>query len=172
MTRTKIFLLVFLLGWTTGVAPTQVTAQDIEIDPFGWNFGSVELGSSESMFFELLSLGPVPLTVCMLEITESESMSSAESPFFSISLLPPLPDVIPPGDMITFEVTFSPTELGFQDAFLHIWSDATPPDSNLSFLLQGTGVSAGPIPEPSTLLLMVSGVVALLFLRRRRRPGQ
>lgn len=66
------------------------------------------------------------------------------------------------------DVIFTPTGLEACSAYLNIMSnDTIDPPGEYAFLhLTGTGVSAS-VPEPATLLLLVSDLAGLVGLKRK-----
>lgn len=76
--------------------------------------------------------------------------------------------MLEPEDTINVEATFAPTEVGFDDAYLLLFSNIP---GNHSFIpLQGTGVDAyTPVLEPVTVMLIGIGLVGFGIPRIRKK---
>lgn len=135
---------------------SSVHAENISVDPLEWDFGNVEIGTSQSVEFKLDSLGPTPLT-----ITNVNLIAGSPSPFLLTVGLPGT-TILLPGEYVSVEVSFLPIALGLFEADLNVLSDAASGNDNLFLPLRGTGVRASAaVPEPSLLLLLASGLIVL-----------
>jgi hypothetical protein len=170
----KMATLVLVFGCIFILSPTQGAAQGIDIDPMSWDFGDVLLGTSETMVFNIEATEESDTTIYVLSLIEEVPPNDTyqwETSFFSITSAPtsgPIkPFIIPGHTSINVEVTFAPTEVGFYDAFLWVMHNAPGIDSYMP--LQGSGVAEVPIPEPTTMLLLGSGLIGLAGFRRKIR---
>ncbi len=120
-------------------APPLVAAQGIDVSPDWWDFGDVEVGSSETVVFSATSQELVPLSVYSVEIVDDASGS------FTIVLGAPPPSVLLyQGESIDVSVEFAPSGPGAHTATMRIDSDAEPPDHRLMIPLQGVGFEDQP----------------------------
>ena len=157
--------------------PKLARGENISVTPLSWDFGVVDIGESVRHEFQILSMGPTPLTLNSLVFDDPTS------PFFVTGVVlnrPPLPpedltwplgtSVFLPGEFLDLEITYSPVTVGDHSTNLRILSDATPPDHDLDVALFGTGGPANVIPEPSTFVIWgVLGAAGIAYRRRGRR---
>ena len=126
------------LGLAILAAPLTVSAECIDVTPANWDYGDVEVGVNETQIFTLNSCADTEVYVSVIEITDDATGA------YTLSLAPSTPLFIPGGAFEEVEVTFSPTNLGAHEAFLHIRSDA--PEGHTYINLYGMGVSDEPEP--------------------------
>jgi len=110
----------------TAVTPGYLTA-----NPSSVNFGSLQVGSSQTQFESLTNSGGSSVTI---------SQATAIGAGFSLSGFV-APQTLSPGQSITFSLAFAPTLSGTASGSLSVVSDAS--DPSLSVSLSGTGTSAG-----------------------------
>ena len=144
-------LLILLLV----MIPISVSAQDhLEYSPNEWNFGKVEIGSSEIGIFTLTNVDGASVLVSLIGWTnENTSCVSHEfcDPFvLTNGAVPPNPPItIEVGGSYDVPVEFSPSSPGTYFAILHIRTNAAnAPD--LYFSIFGEGV---PEVEPPSELM-------------------
>jgi hypothetical protein len=109
-----------------GVAPGQLTVSPSNVD-----FGSVLIGSTQSMPVLVLNSGASAVTI---------SQVSASGTGFNTSGLP-LPLTLAPGQSATFTIVFAPQSAGTANGSVALLSDAVNPNLNLD--LAGIGVTPG-----------------------------
>ena len=156
-----------ILVLTLFAFPTISRAEMIGVVPDSWDFGDVQVGDSITRQFLISSLDEfTPLTI--------DSITIVSDPFsaFSITAIDPIPLEFhfddPP---IALSITFTPPSVGEFAAILQIDSNDIhnfPPDGLVEVPLTGR---ASEVPEPSSLVLGLTGC-AFGLLRRRRRGSQ
>ena len=110
----------------TAVTPGYLTA-----NPSSVNFGSIQVGGSQTQYESLTNSGGSSVTI---------SQVTASGNGFSLSGFV-APQTLSSGQSITFSVAFAPTLSGTASGSLSVVSDAS--DPSLSVTLSGTGTSAG-----------------------------
>jgi len=110
---------------------TAATAGFLSTNPSSVNFGSIQLGSSQTQYESLTNSGGSSVTI---------SQMTASGTGFSLSGFV-APQTLSPGQSITFSVAFAPTQSGTANGSLTFVSSASNP--NLSVSLSGTGTSPG-----------------------------
>jgi hypothetical protein len=119
---------------------TGVTAGTLTANPTSLSFGSVQIGSSQSLSETLTNTGGSTVT-----ITQATTTGTG----FAISGLT-LPASLGAGQSVAFTVSFTPSSFGSVSGNLAVTSNASNPTLNIP--LAGTGVTAGTLsPNPSTL---------------------
>jgi hypothetical protein len=94
LSKTKMMVLVLVLGYMFILSPPQVAAQGIDVDPLSWDFGDVVVGNLETTTFTISPTDPMPLTVeSVLFTTGSSSAFSFEG--FLLDGTTPITDVPP-----------------------------------------------------------------------------
>ena len=124
--------------------PFQVAAQNIEVTPTTWDYGGVELGTSEPMSFIIESLGPdTELRVDVITILDDDI-----GVFDIASIIPEItfPHYLDVGEILEVTVNFAPTGEGFASASLYIASNAHN-GTTLYIPLQGQGIVEEPTPD-------------------------
>ncbi|MCB0266773.1 MAG: choice-of-anchor D domain-containing protein, partial [Calditrichaeota bacterium] len=112
------------------------TEPDIAVSPTAIDFGQITLGANAATTVTIHNNGSADLNV---------SAISDPGGAFAITNLPTLTTLISPGNTATFDVTFSPAEIGATAASVNISSND--PDSPIvEIQLTGEGVAA-PIPD-------------------------
>lgn len=108
--------------------------------PASLNFGSVQVGSNQTLPESLTNSGGSSITVTQVNVTGSG---------FSVSGLS-LPLTLQAGQSQSFNATFTPTSAGSSSGNLAISSSGS--NSNVNVALLGTGLTAGALtPNPSSL---------------------
>ena len=110
----------------TAVTPGYLTA-----NPSSENFGSIQVGGSQTQYESLTNSGGSSVTI---------SQVTASGNGFTLSGFV-APQTLSSGQSITFSVAFAPTLSGTASGSLSVVSDAS--DPSLSVTLSGTGTSAG-----------------------------
>ncbi len=176
--KRRIWTVIGLLVSILILSPLLVSAEDLDVAPTSWDFGDVELGSSQSQIFTLTSLGPSAVWVYVVETTPT----ATDGPFcagglstdycnlhpeectacdFAVTFInKPLPIELPEDDAdhdgtVYVTVTFTPSGLGSREAFLYIFSnDSIDPPGMYAFIpLTGWGVDATDTSEMMADLL-------------------
>jgi len=123
-----MIMAISALAWAYG---------DIEVVPSTHDFGDVELGSSSTTIITVTNSGFLPLN---LDVS-FQAGSSSEFSFISES-----PLVLPSGESVDVQVTYTPSALGFSQAELAI--DWTNGDTGQEVVnISGVGIDAGILPE-------------------------
>ncbi len=104
------FLFVFLMLF----APLPALAENIEVTPEEMDYGKAWVGDPKAEVFVLESMGPTPLMVFSVEVTDDPTSS------FSITDMTPIPPELDPGETMDVEVAFSPTAEGNHSARITI----------------------------------------------------
>ena len=193
MIRSKIISIVSLCAiivlWHSSEA---LALGGINVTPFGWDFGDVVIGESAVQTFRVEHVSeeyPSEIWFYLAEIeddvTDTEPPSKDDLSAFNFTWgtssevgRPPLTvdsggfRLIGPVILneeferwVEFEISFTPSYVGFHDARLEILSNAIFPDLYLD--LSGNGSDINPVPEPCTMLLVGSGLMGLVGIRRR-----
>ena len=146
------------------LGPGWVSAQAIDVTPDSWDFGLVDLGTTETVEFQLESVvgGGADLTIFFVGITND--LTGA----FEITATDRILEAIPMGEFATVEVSFTPLDLGLLTADLHIVSNATRGNDDLFLPLWGTGRNPTVVSEPVTWVLFTIGLIGLNFARRKK----
>src|SRR2546425_2038589 len=119
----------------TGVAPGSLTS-----NPSSLGFGSVPVGSSQSLSETLTNSGGSSVTI---------TQATASGSGFSVSGLN-LPLALTPGQSFTFGAVFSPASAGGASGSISVVSNAS--NSTLTISLSGTGTAPGQLAvSPGTL---------------------
>jgi hypothetical protein len=169
----------------SGVAAVQ--AQDLSVSPTGWDYGSVLVGNSETVTFNLAAGPPTAVWVYQVVLNDAldfdppcanpfrwpddeRTYSFGAFSFGAITFLDAyqgLPREMPNGDLVTVDVIFTPPDPGYYSVFFGVHSNDSidPPGMYAFFLLEGTGVAA--VPVPGALLLAGLGAGIVTMVRRR-----
>jgi hypothetical protein len=118
----------------TGVAPGQLTAS-----PASLAFGSVPVGSTQTLPETLTNSGGTSVTISAAGATSSFSTNGLS-----------VPVTLNPGQSVSFTVAFSPTSAASTNGGLTVTSNA--PNSSLNLPLAGTGTSPGHLASNPTSL--------------------
>ena len=119
------------------------TEPDIAVSPTAIDFGQITLGANAATTVTIHNNGSADLTV---------SAISDPGGAFALTNLPTLTAIICPGNTTTFDVTFSPAEIGATAASVNISSND--PDSPIvEIQLTGEGIDNSPPPAQDFVLL-------------------
>jgi hypothetical protein len=180
------------------LVPGPVFGQDLHVDTIppslswpdaSFDFGNLLIGGSGRATFSLESLWPSPVWVYYVALNTIPDETGAVGPWNGIYSLGSfafdpadtlwnedqygrpgfgLPREMPVGEIISFDVIFTPTTPGAHDSYLIVASNDSvdQPGPQAYIRLTGTGVSAA-VPEPGTWLLLGCGLAGLIGIRRR-----
>jgi hypothetical protein len=115
---------------TVPLSGTGVNAGRLTAGPASLGFGSIPLGSSQTLAETLTNSGGASVTVSTIGATSGFSASGVT-----------LPVTLSPGQSVSFSATFTPTSAGGVTGNLAITSNASNPALNVP--LSGTGVTPG-----------------------------
>ncbi len=96
------------------------------------DFGEVEIGSTKTMQMKITNCGEEPLEVSRFELQDSTGEFGIPSP-------PSIPVTLQPGEELTTELTYSPSDLGVDEARLYLTTN-DPESSNGWLTLRGEGI--------------------------------
>jgi hypothetical protein len=156
-----------------------VQGQDLSVSPTGWDYGNVVAGASETVTFDLQSMGPSAVWTYVIALSEASDWHdpSIITPYdgeyvlgafsFNPATLGPLPLEMPIGSHYLVDIAFTPPAPGYYSAYFGVQSNDSiePPGPHAWFRLEGTSVSAVPVPGALLLVGLGTGVVGLM--RRR-----
>jgi len=131
------FALFFGLAILT--VPLVASAECIDVTPASWDYGDVEVGTSETQIFAIHSCASSALTIYYIGIMEDETGA-----YEITSAIPSVPFPLDGGATLDVEVNFTPPDLGAHEAFLYILHDASGGETHVN--LCGVGVSEEPEP--------------------------
>jgi hypothetical protein len=151
MRKYNALCFALLLGLAILAAPITASAECIDVTPASWDYGDVEVGTSESQIITIHSCGATALNIGYLEVIKDET----GAPSFAYEITSPIPDVpfslqgsahpdFPEGETLEIEVTFTPPDIGTHDAILYIRHDADGGETSIN--LYGAGVPEEPEP--------------------------
>lgn len=172
MFKTPVALILTLaIGAAMLTQPSPASAQNIGVSPSTLDFGALEIGTVDFLNARISSLGPTPLTLESITIENNPSNAFSLDAMLlngigDIAAIPPAL-TLPAGDFLDLTVIFSPDVVGALVASVAIRSNAVPPDNDLTLPLIGMGISATAIPAPSTIALVLLGVVGVRYSRPR-----
>ena len=132
----------------TGFVSATLTGQGVasaltaSLNPM--DFGSVSIHTTATLALQLTNPGTAPLTITSLQL------SGAAAADFVLSPAPALPAVVAPGDALTVDVAFTPSDRGARAAQLAAASDALGTPS-VAVSLTGRGIGAHVVLTPTTL---------------------
>ena len=125
---------------TISATGTGVADGGLTVSPASVNFGSVQVGVTQTVTETLTNSGGSSLTISAANVTGAQ---------FSISGLT-LPATLSAGQSASFSVRFKPTATGSASGSIAVASDGSNP--NLSIALAGSGVADGALSAtPSTI---------------------
>ncbi|MGA7443709.1 MAG: choice-of-anchor D domain-containing protein [Candidatus Sulfotelmatobacter sp.] len=115
-----------------GMVPVSAgeTASQLACTPGSLQFGAIVPGETETLLVTVTNPGQTSVTVSGITLSNSE---------FSASNLS-LPLVLPPGQSVDMNVSFSPTSMGFTAGTIKFSSNAS--NATLTIEVAGTGVSS------------------------------
>jgi beta-glucanase (GH16 family) len=122
------------------VSAVIVAMPDIQVSPFIYDFGDVEIGLSETMIISISNTGDADLSIDTLEFQTNSTID------FLITSAPFLPAVIPPSGVIDFEVAFTPSAEYLVEAVLQIASN-DPDEPLVEINIAGVGVVDESTPD-------------------------
>ena len=120
------------LGWL-------VSEPDIELSHTDYNFGQVDIGTSQTSTVSVFNLGNASLTIQSLELEQSQQAQFALADFL-------IPVTLEPNSYIDLEIAFSPVIDGLDTAVLTVISD-DPNDPAIDVVLTGEGMSVALSPD-------------------------
>lgn len=184
MRKSRVAHLMLLMTCLLLAAPMAVYCQNIEVSPLSWDFGDVVIGETATMEFSISSIGPSTVQMYLAVLTAEPDLVPYLEHDFTLTDGPALryweedgiysagPIEIDEGSSVAYEVTYSPTTIGLHNAELLIMSNDYDPaeDAFIYVHLFGNGVDPGsvPVPEPTSILLLSTGLIGLAALGRRK----
>lgn len=99
-------------------------------------FAQRTVGNSQTKSYRIQNLGGFPLNVSSITIIGANPLD------FTVTNPPIFPLVLPPGSLVTFEVTFNPTSTGQRDAIVSINNNSDNISPSFDFNIRGTGNNA------------------------------
>jgi hypothetical protein len=148
MKQWKSIGLVLVIACAVLTVPMMASAQEIlSYTPTEYDFGDVITGSAQSQIFTITITDEGPVFLCPPKLVADNS--EYPPPYTGNSfVITRVDDVfIPPASSFECEVTFSPTSLGFHQAYLRIESDDAHGLDDLRIPISGYGVRAEPPPQ-------------------------
>ena len=125
---------------TVPVTGTGTMLAQLTVTPASLSFGSVQVGSGQTLSETLTNIGGSSVTISQATVTGAGFSASGLS----------LPATLAAGQSTTFKVRFAPQSGGAVSGYLSVNSDASSPASGVP--LSGTGVTAGSLAaSPSSL---------------------
>ncbi|RMF92421.1 MAG: choice-of-anchor D domain-containing protein, partial [Nitrospinota bacterium] len=118
----------------TGVPPAGQC--DIDVNPLALDFGSVQVGTTQTLVTTIGNTGNADCTV--------NSLTLSGSPDFSVVTAPSTPFTVAPGASVDVTVEYAPSDVGADSGSLEIASD-DPDEAVVSVSLTGTGFE--PVPD-------------------------
>jgi hypothetical protein len=116
------------------------TPSPITVSPIALNFGSVELGSSATLPFQITNTSAAPVTFYSVNAGLDYSASS-DCPAYG--------NPLPPNTSCTVQITFTPTQTGNRPAFAGVLTSGNTLFLNVQ--LSGIGTQSRLVTDPSTL---------------------
>lgn len=116
---------------SVGLSGSGVTPATLSPNPTSDSFGSVQVGSTQSVYQTITNSGSASVSLSQASVTGAG---------FSISGLT-LPTTLSPGQSVSFTASFSPTVTGSVSGSISVLSNASNP--NLTIGLSGTGAAQG-----------------------------
>ena len=121
-----------------------------------YNFGFLDVGSSSTVIFTIENPGDAPFTLHSIDLASAQ---------FSVNTANAFPFTIEPNTLITFDLTFTPTEAGMYIADISI-PNPSPGEDPYTFVVTGGEVFVAQRKEPGLeQLWQVRSPVALIVRR-------
>jgi hypothetical protein len=139
MKRFNALCFALFLGLAILAVPFTASAECIDVTPASWDYGDVEVGTSETQIFTIHSCATSGLTIYYVGIMDDETGA-----YEITSAVPSVPFALDGGATLDVEVAFTPPDLGAHEAFLWILHDATGGETYVN--VSGVGVSEEPEP--------------------------
>jgi len=152
--KNKHLLIFAVLACSALVLTLTVFAQIALVEPSSWDYGGVELGSSEPMSFLISNGNEEPLSVNALGIVDDDTGS-----FQVTDVSHTLPATLEAGEMMEVVVTFAPTVEAMASASLRVISDCHL-NPLLYVSLQGEGVEPTPDEMMDAIMTYYDDAVA------------
>ena len=141
---------------TIPISGTAVAGEGTSVfSPTTLDFGSVPLGASRTLTFDITNTGNIPVTI-----------TKAAPPSGDFSSTTPLPEgsVLQPGLTVQQAVTFTPTSATAETAAYEITGDSG--QGAMSENLVGSGGPANSVPSPASDTWTYNGTATAFWLRR------
>ena len=199
MALRKLSKMMFLLFFSVLIYSSEALAiGGINVTPWGWDFGDVAIGGSATKTFHVEQVSaeyPTEIMFYLAEIKDDaidteplgqEDLSafrftwgmSSEAGRDPLSVLSDGRVLVGPVVLsdqnnvwFDFEISFTPSFVGFHDTLLEMRTNVSmvPPGDIFSLYLSGNGTDISTVPEPSTIILISAGLGGLVLLRWKSR---
>jgi hypothetical protein len=145
MISTKCLLILLSIFSIFIIAPNSSLAEDAEVYPGQYDFGNVEVGSTETTLVRISNISG--FKVDYLRVAFYGDTCGA----FSV-VTSPVPTSIPEGFTVEIEVAYSPSSIEQCSADFHIFTDSSPGASSIIAPFSGTGVESKSFSQNDDLI--------------------
>ena len=121
--------------------------ENIEVNPLGYDFGDIEVGTSSTTIITISNFGDGVLYITDL------AFQSGSSSDYEITLSPSLTAIIPPEQVADVEITYAPTAEGISSVILEIHSN-DPEEPLVHVALSGTGIVVEVPPSEQVQIIL------------------